>query len=283
MPKRRAPLILLLTALLPFLATCLPPNSDVNDATAKRQLMAEAEAGARLSTRAPNQTMYGDIDISAFPSCAAASCIKSEQFSPSRIGCNSAKLTTDCLCHKAPTPLACSPEGPSDENNCWYQLEDWFSGACDGNVTMVDPATIPQCAQKCTFVTLSSLGCRSPTRNCLCILGRQPVIDAVGSCVAQNCAKKMQGSFSSASWRDDICKTGQAGAYDQDAYDKYIKMVHDTRIAVPVVVVLIAAFLLAGVYNLVMHDDMSGNLALGLIILIVVLALAIILPIEFAL
>jgi len=240
--------------------------------------LAEAQEEPLLP-RAENETKYGEVDITAFPSCATANCITSQQFSPSRLGCNSAQLTKDCFCHKAPAPLSCSPTGPSDENNCWYQLEDWFSGACDGNVTMVDSATIPQCAQQCVLIDLSGLGCRSLTRNCLCILGRQPVVDAVSSCVGMNCAKKMQSSFSPANWRDDICKTGNASRYDQGVYDRYLKSVSDTRIAVPVIVTLVGACVIVGV-------RLAGNRSSGwytISALVVILGLAIILPIEFAL
>ncbi len=274
MPPKKTHLALLFTILRSLLVYCVPLNlGEGPDVTTSKTPLLTPRAAKNESN------YYGEVDISAFPSCAATNCITSKQFSPSRIGCTSAQLTTDCLCHKAPAPLACSPTGPSDEDNCWYQLEDWFSGACGGNVTMVDPATLPECAEKCVLIALSTMGCRSPTRNCLCILGRQPLVDAVNSCVAQNCAKKMQSSFSPASWRDDICKTGQAAPYDQDAYDRYIKMVHDTRIAVPVVVTLVAAGVIAAV-RLTGHRRSGFLTVIGLAL---VAGLAIILPVELAL
>ena len=51
----------------------------------------------------------------------------------------------------------------------------------------------------------------------------------------------MSYSFSASSWQDDTCKLGAAPTYDQASYDAYIKKVHDTRIAVTVVVVLVFA------------------------------------------
>lgn len=262
----------LLLTLLPTLVSCSP-------------LHLERQPFPTLRPRGNNETnSYGEVNITAFPSCARASCIISQQFSPSRIGCNSAELTTDCLCHKAPAPLSCSPSGPSDENNCWYQLEDWFSGACGGNVTMVDPATIPECAQKCVFIALSGMGCRNPSRNCLCILDPQPVVDAAGSCVAQNCAKnmKMQPPFSAASWRDDICKVGQAAAFDQAAYNAYAKMVRDTRIAVPVVVVVIGAVAISTA-ACVLAEGQRKLAPTITMFLAVVVCLSIVLPVQFAL
>ena len=225
---------------------------------------------------------HDEVNISNFPRCATANCITSQQFSPSRLGCIEETLDTECFCKEAPTPLSCAPSGPSDENNCWYEMEDWFAGVCNGSVAQVNGATVPECTRTCIFAALSTLGCRSPTRNCFCILSRQPVIDAAKSCLSHNCARKMRSSFSPESWRDTICKLGEVDVYDQARYDRYIRKVHDTRIAVPVVV-CITLFPAAVLCWILTGSDSRRSLKLLMTGLIMVIGLAIILPVEFAL
>jgi hypothetical protein len=159
---------------------------------------------ARL-LKARNSTFYGQVNITGFPPCAVANCITSNQLSPSRIGCVASTLTTDCLCNNASTPLACAPSGPSDQDNCWCDLEDWFAGVCQGSVALIELATVPQCMQSCVSDYLAEQGCHTQTRNCFCILPRQPLIDATASCLSQNCLKKMQSSFSPTTWHDNTC------------------------------------------------------------------------------
>ncbi|KAK4207278.1 hypothetical protein QBC37DRAFT_456065 [Rhypophila decipiens] len=236
-----------------------------------------------LRPRASNVTKVGEIDATGFPPCAVTSCITSNQLSPSRLGCSGTPhLTTDCLCKEAPTPLQCVPSAPSDEDNCWYDAEDWFAGACSGVVPEINARTIPQCMQQCMFAQLSTMGCRNPTRNCFCVLDRKALLDAASNCLTgNNCVKKMQSSFQPDAWRDTICKLGETDSYDQEGYDKYIKMVHDTRIAVPVVVTLVALVSIITLGVLTYNDEGNGWW-LGVPVVIFI-ALAIILPVEFAL
>jgi len=91
----------------------------------------------------------------------------------------------------------------------------------------------------------------------------------------------MRSSFSPEAWRNDICKLGETDDYDQEEYDKYIKMVHDTRIAVPVVVVLF--WLLFVTFSIICCRNGVVPQAVWTLIVATVLGLAIILPVEFAL
>lgn len=232
--------------------------------------------------RARNETLYGEIDVTNFPSCAVANCITSNQLSPSRLGCVAPQLTTDCLCHNASTPLACAPSGPSDQDNCWYELEDWFAGACQGSVPLLDSKSMPDCIESCVLSYISTAGCATHTRNCFCIIPRQPLVDAVSSCLSQNCLKKMQSSFSPAPWRDEICKLGQTGDYNQDSYDSYGKMVHDTRIAVPVVLGILTFIALIVSIVIAIDEDEPFAFVITMIICAILL-IVIIVPIYLAL
>lgn len=168
----------------------------------------------RLLKERGNKTYFGQVDITNFPSCAYTSCIASNQLSPARLGCTEPELTTSCLCNKAPTPLSCSPEGPSDQDNCWFELEDWFAGACNGSVPLVDPETLPECSRNCVLTLLKNEGYPVATRNCFCILPRVPVLKAATDCWAANCSKKKVPSFAPATWHDNICALGDTARYD---------------------------------------------------------------------
>lgn len=91
----------------------------------------------------------------------------------------------------------------------------------------------------------------------------------------------MQSSFSPEAWRDNICKLGETDDYDQEEYDKYIKKVHDTHIAVPVVVVLFWLIFVAISIGCCKNDEEPQGV--WTLIVATVLGLAIILPVEFAL
>jgi hypothetical protein len=71
-----------------------------------------------------NSSFFGEINITDFPTCAYTNCITSDQLDPSRLGCVEPELTPDCLCSRVLTLLSRSPEGPSDQDNCWSDLED---------------------------------------------------------------------------------------------------------------------------------------------------------------
>ena len=49
----------------------------------------------------------------------------------------------------------------------------------------------------------------------------------------------MASSFSPGMWHDNICNLGHTPEYDQSAYDGYITMVHDVRLAMAIIVALI--------------------------------------------
>jgi len=203
-------------------------------------LISAAEDTQILRVRG-NTTYLGEVNITGFPLCAYTNCITSDQLLPSRLGCVEPELTTSCFCTQAVTPLSCAPGGPSDESNCWFELEDWFAGACNKSVPLIDPTTLPECARDCVLTFLINEGCASTTRNCFCILPRAPIVQAATNCWAANCSKKKVPPFSPSSWHDNICSLGNTTVYDQSGYDGYLRMVHRVRLAMAILVGLIAS------------------------------------------
>lgn len=231
-----------------------------------------------------NSSYFGEINISNFPECAYTSCITSDQLSPSRLGCVEPELTTDCFCCKAPTPLSCSPEGPSDQDNCWASLEDWFAGVCNGSVALIDASTMPECIQDCVFNFLKTEGCATQTRNCFCIIPRNPIVQAATACYAANCTKKKASSFSPAEWHDNICNLGETPAYDQGGYDSYVTMVHRVRLSMAILVGLISTVLMVtGIGVLVVGDEDDNAGGVACIVIAIALVLLIIVPVYTAL
>lgn len=66
----------------------------------------------------------------------------------------------------------------------------------------------------------------------------------------------MQPSFSPALWQNNVCSHSQPYDYDQDGYNRYVKMVRDSRIAAAVMVALICGILvtIGGACLRVAHD-----------------------------
>jgi hypothetical protein len=91
----------------------------------------------------------------------------------------------------------------------------------------------------------------------------------------------MISSFVPSAWRDDICLTGSTSDYDQAAYDKYVKKVHDTRIAVPVVMSLICFALIMG--GIAACSNQDGEVGGPLIVFAIILFLITIVPVYTAL
>jgi hypothetical protein len=260
---------------LKFILACLPQWTGTSASALPPQ-------EARL-LEARNSTFYGQVNITGFPACAVANCITSDQLSPSRLGCIAPELTTDCLCINASTPLACAPSGPSDQDNCWYYLENWFAGVCQGSVALIEPATMPQCIQSCVLDYLVEQGCPTQTRNCFCILPRQPLLDATVSCLSQNCLKKLQSSFSPTTWHDNTCLLGHTDDYDQAAYDKYANMVYDLRVAMSVILGIgCSIMIIIGIGRLVGYGDIEEK-GCWLIVIAILLLLIILIPIYTAL
>jgi hypothetical protein len=239
---------------------------------------------ARILKKRGNTTYFGEIDITTFPSCAYTNCITSNQLSPARLGCVEPELTTSCLCSQAPTPLACSPEGPSDEDNCWSDLEDWFAGACNGSVPQVEAATMPECIQDCVFTFVRNEGCPAATRNCFCILPATPIVKAGTDCWSANCSRKKVPSFEPSSWHDDICDLGSAVDYDQSGYDEYLTKVRRVRLSMAILVGMISVILVTAAICLCTSSDESESAAGGaaLMFVAVALVLLIIVPVYTA-
>jgi hypothetical protein len=262
-------------AILTFLLFC---------GTAFSESLSSSFKGSRMLKR-QNSSFFGEINIADFPKCAYTNCITSDQLDPSRLGCVEPELTPDCLCSQAPTPLSCSPEGPSDQDNCWYLLEDWFAGTCNRSVPLIDRATMPECIQDCVLNFLGTEGCHAPTRNCFCILPRAPLIQAATSCYSANCTKKKESSFSPLSWHDNICDEGSTADYDQAGYDGHLSMVHSVRVSMAVIVGITSVVLVVIGICLCASDDSDGvaPIGAGLIFVAIALVLLIIVPVYTAL
>jgi hypothetical protein len=242
---------------------------------------------ARILKERRNTTYLGEINITNFPSCAYTSCITSDQLSPAQLGCIEPNLTTSCLCSQAPTPLACFPEGPSDQDNCWPTLEDWFAGACDDSVPQIEPATMPECIQDCVFTFLRNKGCGpATTRNCFCILPATPVVKAAADCWSANCSRKKVPSFEPDSWHNYICALGSTADYDQSGYDGYLTKVHRVQLSMAILVTIFSVILVTVAICLCVDGDDgdSGSVAGGVAVVFfaVAVVLLIIVPVYNA-
>jgi hypothetical protein len=150
-------------------------------------------------------------------------------------------------------------------------------------VALVKSATMPQCIQSCVLGYLVQQGCATQTRNCFCILPRQPLLEATASCLSQDCLKKMQSSFSPTTWDDHICQFGQTDDYDQASYDQYAEMVHNVRIAMSVILALVCTILILMGCGLISDEEQAPKAGLSLIIIAIILLLVILVPIYTAL
>ncbi|KAF8851811.1 hypothetical protein BDZ45DRAFT_730667 [Acephala macrosclerotiorum] len=194
-----------------------------------------------------------DVNTSTAPQCILADCVASDAFSMSRLGCTDNSLTTNCFCHEAVTPLRCVSVGPSDENNCWAQAEDWMLNIC-GGANYIDPLTMPDCVADCFLAYLASLGCGlsngTATRNCFCKVAqldtKLELQTKMNECQNAGCWKKMSPEFSYEPWKDSICTLGVDQKYDQNAYNKHVGAVKKGRTAALVLVPLFGA-VIAGI------------------------------------
>jgi hypothetical protein len=159
-----------------------------------------------------------EINLDSLPNCARLFCNAKTSLSPSRLGCIGPTLTKRCLCEKAVTPLACVPSGPSSEDNCWYESEDWLAAQCDSNIPVVPRTSMPSCLQYCAINWLRKKGCRSDTRNCFCKLDEKELITTVTECKKAGCVKKTNPDFDVAFWRDQACTRGEIDTYDEATF-----------------------------------------------------------------
>lgn len=193
-----------------------------------------------------------DVNTSTAPQCILADCVASDAFSMSCLGCTDNSLTTNCFCYEAVTPLRCVSVGPSDENNCWAQAEDWMLGIC-GGANYVDPLTMPHCVAGCFLAYLASLGCAlsngTATRNCFCKVAqldtKLELQTKMDQCQNAGCWKKMSPAFSYEPWKDSVCTLGDELKYDQNAYNKHVAAVKKGRTAALVLVPLFGAVIAA--------------------------------------
>jgi hypothetical protein len=84
----------------------------------------------------------------------------------------------------------------------------------------------------------------------------------------------MQSSFVPPSWQDDICLRGTTNDYDQASYDKYLNMVHDTPIAVLVVMSHICLCLI--ITGITIYHERSEWMGVAVLFAAVVLLITIV-------
>jgi hypothetical protein len=226
---------------------------------------------SRDTPRVPTNDISALVSLSDFPSCANASCITSGLLNPSRLGCTTGYLTTDCLCNASVTPLECAPLGPSDQDDCWFQLEAWYASVCP-SVKMIDPSDMPGCMSNCTIQAIVQQGCPADgntggvTWNCFCKLQDTAVENAAASCKKAHCPKHFQPAFDIQDWRKNICQQGFTSDYDENAYDRYLKKVKSRRIAAILCLPLLALAIACVICGL-MEIEFAGGLFIFCLIL----------------
>lgn len=193
------------------------------------------------------------VSLEHFPTCGKTNCVTSGLLDPPRLGCSSTNLTTHCLCDEAVAPLTCAPLGPSDDNNCWFELQQWFSNVCP-QVKILDPRDMPNCVSKCALDAVVGQHCPADattgtvTINCFCKLKDQAVINAVEACKRGSCPKHFRPAFNVTAWRENLCRQGFTSNYNQKAYDKYIQIANWIHLGTPIAVPIVA-FILAGMIH----------------------------------
>ena len=81
----------------------------------------------------------------------------------------------------------------------------------------------------------------------------------------------MQPALQPQAWHDSICSVGSAAIYDQEAYDKHVKMVRDTRIGVSVIVALAFIITAGGAYVIKWGSSGRRGGSAALVIAVIVL------------
>lgn len=231
------------------------------------------------------------VNLTTFPECATADCVASQSFLTSRLGCQSSELTVGCLCDEALAPLDCVPTGPSDEDSCWSESENWMLGVC-GKANLVNKDTMPNCIVECVATYLVDSGCGpsngTVSRNCFCKLAeldakldKPKLPSTINGCKKGGCWKNMKPDFEYEEWKDGICIHGLAEKYDQNAYNKHVKSIKQARIAAAVVIPIFSA-IVGGISGALAHGD-GGVFFAVWIILTGVLYIAILPPLYLAL
>lgn len=54
---------------------------------------------------------------------------------------------------------------------------------------------MPVCVRDCVRIHLSAQGCKTETRNCFCVLGREAVVNATSTCYKSSCVTGVQPVF----------------------------------------------------------------------------------------
>lgn len=221
-----------------------------------------------------------DVDFDALPECAKPHCNASDSMSPSRLGCVGPTLTKSCLCDEAVTPLACVPDGPSSEDNCWYNVEDWFAGVCNNSIPRVAQNTMPECMADCATNWLRTKGCKTDTRNCFCKLDKTELVKSIEQCRKAGCMKHMKPVFEVAFWRENICSQGEADKYDEVGYQKRKKMVRNVQIVVPIFLLIVLIPIVG--FGVIAIRDEDRRVGIPIIVGAFCVALLVLVPIYIA-
>ncbi|KAK6542328.1 hypothetical protein TWF694_006287 [Orbilia ellipsospora] len=172
----------------------------------------------------PNDT----VDVSGVPECAVANCVTSGEWIPARLGCHTGNLTRECFCQTAVAPLTCSPKAPSSEDNCFYELQTWFSGICGQNaVRIADLSAIPDCGRDCTAAMITEEDCADDSLNCIC--QKPEIYNKTATCLSQACSNTKVFKYLddtpdhfAYSWYTILCQTGVQEPFNEAGYQSWI-------------------------------------------------------------
>jgi len=212
----------------------------------------------------PTNNTGQELNNTSFPICGYPQCVKSGAITPARLGCSGSVLDSKCLCNQTLSPLACAPRGPSDEDNCWFEIEDWLNGFCP-SVKVLDPNMMPDYLADCSLAHFVDQGCSatngSVSVNCLCTLKRDAVTMRMRDCQTSGCWHKLSPGFSPDAMLDSTCVTGVGESYDQKGYTDYVTKVKNVRRAM-LILLPIFVFLFAACIGIFVLDD-DGSLGDG--------------------
>lgn len=217
------------------------------------------------------------VNLTRIPQCAAATCLNGTALTPAKLGCDGTTLTKTCFCETAIAPLGCAPYGPSEEDHCFDDMEDWFTGICGQNASQLELNGLPSCAQSCAAKYILGMSCQALTRNCFCALNEDILNSSIGCCVTSNCPQDMVGEFSANVWRDVMCQYGATPDFDYGPWNSYITQRNRGIIGASVPLGLIGLLCLWGSAVNLKNKEICG--AISIMIAWCVFALPILIPI----
>jgi hypothetical protein len=124
--------------------------------------------------------------------------------------------------------------------------------------------------------------------NCFCELGDEGVENTANACESKLCPKHFKPSFNVLGWRDQICLQGVMSEYSQSGYNNYMGMVHGVRVAIPILIIIVALVAAGCITRAFLDDYVEDVCVFGIVFLVVffatagLLSLAILPPIYVA-